>query len=205
MALSDKAATAPIWQLVLTENELISDAGALALAQAVNKAPAEAFAKLRWLFLDSTSIGDKGVEALANAMVMGFRSIERLALHNCKLTKSALGYLTSAIERGAPVDLVFQSIAGTQAAKQTHHLIPFCHALQLERCKVAITMEGDTAVVRCEAGSHHRTGVEMEALTGATVAALTIYDMCKALTHGLRIEAVRLLEKTGGKADYHAD
>jgi hypothetical protein len=101
IALSDKAANAPIWQLVLTENELISDAGALALAQAVNKAPAEAFAKLRWLFLDSTSIGDKGVEALANAMVMGFRSIERLALHNCKLTKSALGPLTSAIERGA--------------------------------------------------------------------------------------------------------
>jgi Ran GTPase-activating protein (RanGAP) involved in mRNA processing and transport len=101
IALSDKAANAPIWQLVLTENELISDAGALALAQAVNKAPAEAFAKLRWLFLDSTSIGDKGVEALANAMVMGFRSIERLALHNCKLTKSALGQLTSAIERGA--------------------------------------------------------------------------------------------------------
>ncbi|MEY4378080.1 MAG: hypothetical protein RJB26_2630 [Pseudomonadota bacterium] len=96
-------------------------------------------------------------------------------------------------------------IAGTQAAKQTHHLIPFCHALQLERCKVAVTMEGDEAVVRCEAGSHHRTGVEMEALTGASVAALTIYDMCKALTHGLRIEAVRLLEKTGGKADYHAD
>lgn len=96
-------------------------------------------------------------------------------------------------------------IAGTQAAKQTHHLIPFCHALQLERCKVAVTMDGDVAVVRCEAGSHHRTGVEMEALTGATVAALTIYDMCKALTHGLRVEAVRLLEKTGGKADYRAE
>ena len=96
-------------------------------------------------------------------------------------------------------------IAGTQAAKQTHHLIPFCHALQLERCKISVVMTGDIAVVRCEAGAHHRTGVEMEALTGASVAALTIYDMCKALTQGLRIEAVRLLEKTGGKADYHAD
>ncbi len=96
-------------------------------------------------------------------------------------------------------------IAGTQAAKQTHQLIPFCHALQLERCRVAVVMEDDTAVVRCEAGAHHRTGVEMEALTGASVAALTIYDMCKALTKGLRIEAVRLLEKTGGKADYRAD
>lgn len=95
-------------------------------------------------------------------------------------------------------------IAGTQAAKQTHHLIPFCHALQLECCQIAVTMEGDIAIVRCEAGAHHRTGVEMEALTGASVAALTIYDMCKALTKGLRIEAVRLLEKTGGKADYRA-
>ena len=95
-------------------------------------------------------------------------------------------------------------IAGTQAAKQTHHLIPFCHALQLEHCKVSVRMEADVAVIRCEAGAHHRTGVEMEALTGAAVAALAIYDMCKALTKGLRIEAVRLLEKTGGKSDYHA-
>ena len=96
-------------------------------------------------------------------------------------------------------------IAGTQAAKQTHHLIPFCHALQLERCHLSIEMRDDTVVIRCEAGAHHRTGVEMEALTGASVAALTVYDMCKALTHGLCIEGLRLLEKTGGKADYHAD
>lgn len=95
-------------------------------------------------------------------------------------------------------------IAGTQAAKQTHHLIPFCHALQLERCKVAVEMQGDEAVITCEAGAHHRTGVEMEALTGASVAALTIYDMCKALTHGLRIEGTRLLTKSGGRHDYAA-
>ncbi len=100
-SLAEKASKAPIWQLVLTENEPIGDAGAIAFAQAVSKAPAEAFVKLRWLFLDSTSIGDKGVEALANAMVTGLPGIERLALHNCKLTNKGLGHLASAIERGA--------------------------------------------------------------------------------------------------------
>ena len=92
-------------------------------------------------------------------------------------------------------------VAGVMAAKRTHELIPFCHPLALERCDVTIDMHDDDAVVRCTVAVHHRTGVEMEALTGATVAALTIYDMCKALSHEIVIVETRLLEKRGGKRD----
>ena len=92
-------------------------------------------------------------------------------------------------------------IAGVMAAKRTHELIPFCHPLGIESCKLAIDMEGDDAVVRCTVSVHHKTGVEMEALTGASVAALTIYDMCKALSHDIVIAETRLVEKRGGKSD----
>ena len=93
-------------------------------------------------------------------------------------------------------------VAGTMAAKRTHELIPFCHPLGLERCRIEITPEGDELVVRCEVGVHHRTGVEMEALTGASVAALTLYDMCKALSHDIVIAETRLVGKRGGKSDF---
>lgn len=98
---------------------------------------------------------------------------------------------------------VFQTaiIAGTMAAKKTHELIPFCHPLGLEKCKLEIDMEGDDAVIRCTVSVHHKTGVEMEALTGASIAALTVYDMCKALSHDIVIAETRLVEKRGGKSD----
>ncbi len=99
---------------------------------------------------------------------------------------------------------VFQTaiIAGTMAAKRTHELIPFCHPLGIENCRLEIEMDGrDDAVVRCTVGVHHKTGVEMEALTGASVAALTIYDMCKALSHEIVVADVRLVEKHGGRRD----
>jgi len=94
-------------------------------------------------------------------------------------------------------------VAGVMAAKRTHELIPFCHPLGLDNCKVEIEdKRGGEIVIRCEVSIHHRTGVEMEALTGASVAALTIYDMCKALSHDIEITGVRLLEKSGGKRDF---
>jgi cyclic pyranopterin phosphate synthase len=94
-------------------------------------------------------------------------------------------------------------VAGVMAAKRTHELIPFCHPLGLDNCSVEIeATRGGTIVIRCRVSVHHRTGVEMDALTGATVAALTVYDMCKALSHDIRLENVRLLEKTGGKRDF---
>jgi len=94
-------------------------------------------------------------------------------------------------------------VSGVMAAKRTHELIPFCHPLGLERCDVVIDMHDDEAVVRCTVSLHHKTGVEMEALTGASIAALTIYDMCKALSHEIVIAETRLIEKHGGKRDVH--
>jgi cyclic pyranopterin monophosphate synthase len=94
-------------------------------------------------------------------------------------------------------------VAGVMAAKRTHELVPFCHPLGLEHCAVDIeSAGGGTIVIRCTASVTHKTGVEMEALTGATVAALTVYDMCKALSHDIEIVSVRLLAKSGGKRDY---
>lgn len=94
-------------------------------------------------------------------------------------------------------------IAGVQAAKRTHELIPFCHPLGLENCQIHIEQRrANELIVRCEASVHHRTGVEMEALTGATVAALTVYDMCKALSHDIEIVSVRLMAKAGGRRTY---
>jgi cyclic pyranopterin phosphate synthase len=95
-------------------------------------------------------------------------------------------------------------IAGTMAAKRTHELIPFCHPLGLEKCRVDIEASGCEVIIRCEVGVHHKTGVEMEALTGASVAALTVYDMCKALSHDMVIESTRLVMKRGGKSDIGA-
>jgi cyclic pyranopterin phosphate synthase len=93
-------------------------------------------------------------------------------------------------------------IAGVMGAKRTHELIPFCHPLGLESCDIAIDLEDDTAVIRCTVSVHHKTGVEMEALTGASIAALTIYDMCKALSHDIVIGPTRLISKEGGKSDH---
>jgi cyclic pyranopterin phosphate synthase len=93
-------------------------------------------------------------------------------------------------------------VAGVMGAKRTHELIPFCHPLGLESCRVEIELEGDTALIRCTVTVHHKTGVEMEALTGASVAALTIYDMCKSLSHDIVIGDTRLISKTGGKSSF---
>ena len=93
-------------------------------------------------------------------------------------------------------------VAGVMGAKRTHELIPFCHPLGLESCRITIEMEGDSALIRCAVSVHHKTGVEMEALTGASIAALTIYDMCKALSHDIVISDTRLVAKDGGKSSY---
>jgi len=96
-------------------------------------------------------------------------------------------------------------IAGVMAAKKTHELIPFCHPLGLDSCKIAIAMHGNDAVIDCRCKVTHKTGVEMEALTGASVAALTVYDMLKGLSHDIVIRDTRLVSKTGGKRDFQRE
>ena len=106
-----------------------------------------------------------------------------------------------------PKGPVFQTaiIAGTMAVKKTSELIPFCHPLPVENCVFEIVPNDSGVVIRCEVSTTGKTGVEMEAMTGASVAALTVYDMCKALNKAIRIQDLRLVSKTGGKSgDYHA-
>ncbi len=105
-------------------------------------------------------------------------------------------------KKGPVVDTAI--VAGVLAAKRTHEFIPFCHLIPLEDC--SITIEWNTArelVIQCSVRATHKTGVEMEALTGVVATALTVYDMCKSLSHGIQIRDVALISKTGGKADYN--
>ena len=103
-------------------------------------------------------------------------------------------------KKGPVIDTAI--IAGTLGAKRTHELIPFCHPLAIERCDIAAEFVTATDLeIVCTVAITHKTGVEMEALTGATIAALTVYDMCKALSHEIVIAEVQLVEKSGGKRD----
>lgn len=102
--------------------------------------------------------------------------------------------------KGAIVDTAI--VAGTMAVKRTHELIPFCHPLPIDGVRIAIEWHGERELrIECAVNTTHRTGVEMEALTGATVAALTVYDMAKALSHAIVIGPARLVSKRGGKRD----
>ena len=94
-------------------------------------------------------------------------------------------------------------IAGTMGAKKTSELIPFCHPIGLDDCVIKIDQRGEEVIITCTAKISSKTGVEMEALTGASIAALTIYDMCKALSHNIEIRETRLIEKKGGKSDFN--
>jgi cyclic pyranopterin phosphate synthase len=94
-------------------------------------------------------------------------------------------------------------IAGIMAAKKTGELIPLCHPLGLDNCNINIQLnDQQEIVIDCTATINAKTGIEMEALVGASIAALTIYDMCKALSHDIVIKETRLIEKTGGKRDF---
>jgi cyclic pyranopterin phosphate synthase len=99
---------------------------------------------------------------------------------------------------------VFQTaiVAGVAGSKRTSDLIPFCHPLALENCHIKIEVRNEKIIVDAEVVVTGKTGVEMEALTAACIAALTIYDMCKALSHHIVIEEIKLIEKTGGKKDF---
>ncbi len=105
--------------------------------------------------------------------------------------------------KGGVVDTAI--VAGTLAVKRTHELIPFCHPLPIDGIRFAIGWRGVRELeIVCTVNTTHRTGVEMEAMTGATVAALTVYDMCKALSHAIVLGPAKLQGKRGGKRDFGA-
>ena len=99
---------------------------------------------------------------------------------------------------------VFQTaiIAGIMAAKKTGELIPLCHPLGLDNCTIDIQINNNNLWIDCTVSITSKTGVEMEALVGASIAALTVYDMCKSLSHDIIIKEIKLMEKKGGKHEY---
>lgn len=114
---------------------------------------------------------------------------------------------TSLVARGAVTKgdvLAVARVAGIQAAKRTADLIPLCHPLLVGSVLVNFRIEDSHIEVEAQVDTVDRTGVEMEALTGASIAALTVYDMCKALSHDIVIAEIRLITKTGGKSDFSA-
>jgi cyclic pyranopterin phosphate synthase len=142
---------------------------------------------------EMVDVGDKDVTtrvAVAEAtVVLGEEIMQALADNDFNSKKGSI--IQTAV------------IAGTMAVKQTWSVIPLCHAISISGCSVDIfAADAGAMKVECRVRTQGRTGVEMEALHGATVAALTIYDMCKSMSHGIRIDKVRLVSKTGGKSDY---
>jgi len=121
------------------------------------------------------------------------------------LPPQVLAELTVGDELRSAKGSVFQTaiLAGILAAKKTGDLIPLCHPLGLDNCQIKIHLdENQHIVIDCTATVSARTGVEMEALVGASIAALTVYDMCKALSHDIVIQETKLMAKTGGKRDF---
>ena len=102
--------------------------------------------------------------------------------------------------KGDPLEIA--RIAGIMAAKKTAELIPLCHQINLSKVDVRTEIVADGVLLQAEAKTSSQTGVEMEALTAVSVAALTIYDMCKAVQKDICITEIRLREKTGGKSDF---
>jgi cyclic pyranopterin phosphate synthase len=145
---------------------------------------------------------------------IGGKPVTRRAAHAIAIVvlPPALAELLKGGEIRTPKGPVFQAaiVAGIMGAKKTAELIPLCHPIPLDDCNIEISArppgtDGSVEVeVHCRARTAARTGVEMEALMGASVAALTLYDMGKAVTHGISIREIRLLEKTGGKRDHQA-
>lgn len=136
---------------------------------------------------------------------------EKSVTHRTATARSVISLPTEVLEHLTNGNLqtkkgsVFQTaiIAGIMAAKKTGDLIPLCHPLGLDNCNIAISLnEQNEVVIDCTASITAKTGVEMEALVGASIAALTVYDMCKAMSHDIVIKETKLMAKTGGKRDF---
>ena len=142
-----------------------------------------------------THIASDGRAQMVDVSAKPMSARRAVAAGNIRLQRATLDLITKdKIAKGN----VFGTarVAGIQAAKQTPQLIPLCHTLPLSEVKIDIDMTGDGVKVKCIAQTIAQTGVEMEALTGVTVALLTIYDMCKAVDKQMQIFDVHLLEKT---------
>jgi len=124
-----------------------------------------------------------------------------IAFGRVKLSKETIEVLQKTENpKGNPLEIA--RIAGIMAAKRTAELIPLCHSINLGHLGIAVDLTDDGVEIRAEASTNAQTGVEMEAMTAVSIAALTIYDMCKAIQRDIEITDIRLEFKTGGKSDY---
>ena len=114
--------------------------------------------------------------------------------------ETILAIKNQAVPKGDPFPVA--KVAAVQAAKNTPDIIPYCHPLPLTHVGVEFEISNDTIHITVQTKTDYKTGVEMEALTAASAAALTLYDMLKQIDMGMTIESIRLIEKTGGKSDY---
>lgn len=153
---------------------------------------------------DFSHLNDKGQATMVD--VGG-----KQATHRTATARSIVSLPPEVLEKLVEGDIqtkkgaVFQTaiIAGIMAAKKTGDLIPLCHPIDMDNCHISIQLnEQQEVVIDCTASITAKTGIEMEALVGASVAALTVYDMCKALSHDIVIKETKLIEKTGGKRDF---
>ena len=150
-----------------------------------------------------THIDAAGLPAMVDVSAKAVTAREAKAECRVRFPRDVAAQLRASGLRSAKGGIVETAvIAGTMAVKRTHELIPFCHPLPIDGCRLAIDWDGDTTLrIECQVRTVHRTGVEMEALTGATVAALTVYDMSKALSHAIVLGPAKLVGKRGGKRD----
>ena len=153
-----------------------------------------------------THLDADGLPAMVDVSAKQVTAREAVAECRVRFPAAVAAQLRASGLRSAKGGIVETAIiAGTLATKRTHELIPFCHALPLDGCRIAIDWHGERELrIECTVKATHRTGVEMEALTGATVAALTVYDMCKALSHAIVIGPAKVLAKRGGRRDFGA-
>jgi cyclic pyranopterin phosphate synthase len=148
-----------------------------------------------------THIDETGAARMVDVGDKSSTSRVAVAAASVRMQPDTLSLIASG-EHGKGDVLAVSRVAGIQAAKKCFELIPLCHPLMLDAVEVRFELDEDTSCVRIEASCRvtGKTGVEMEALTAATVAALTIYDMCKAVDRGMVIGGVALLRKEGGKS-----
>lgn len=143
--------------------------------------------------------GEAHIVDIGGKTITARRAVARAVLEALPATIEAIAGGT--LKKGDA--LAVARIAGIMAAKKTSDLIPLCHPIALSKVEVDIAAEGSTLVILAMAETNDRTGVEMEAMTAAAVAALTLYDMAKSMDRGMRVSAVELMEKSGGKSgDY---
>jgi cyclic pyranopterin phosphate synthase len=151
-----------------------------------------------------THVDDAGRPAMVDVSAKQATPRTALAQSRVRFPAGVAAQLRAAGMKSAKGGIIDTAIiAGTMAVKRTSELIPICHPLPIDGCRIVVEWHDDNSLrIECRVTTTHRTGVEMEALTGATVAALTIYDMCKALSHAIVIGPAKLCGKRGGKRDF---